>query len=86
MFQHPKAKRPKTHRVDGGAIGVLVGIKDSGEPIVDFPANTTVNHLPARSTVAIEIIRQGVVLLFRERRPPTTHCGWTYTVSRKGTV
>ena len=57
--------------LDGVVIGKLVDFKDSGEPLVDFPANMTGEHLPARSTVALgknEVGRE-VALLFEESDP-----------------
>ena len=57
--------------LDGVVIGKLVDFKDSGEPLVDFPANMTGKHLPARSTVALgkNAIGREVALLFEESDP-----------------
>src|SRR5688572_23832283 len=62
---------PKTHRFNGVVIGMLVGFKDSNEPLVNFPANTSSHHLPARSAVVLgknEIGRE-VALLFEGGDP-----------------
>jgi hypothetical protein len=64
-------EKPETHRLDGVVIGLLVGLKGSGELLVDFPANPSGGSVTARSAVALgkhEIGRE-VALLFEGSDP-----------------
>jgi Domain of unknown function (DUF6484) len=56
----------ETCKLDGVVIGMLIGLNDMGEPLVDFPANRSTGPLIARSIVVVgnrEIGRE-VVLQF----------------------
>ena len=41
-------------RLDGVIIGILIGLNDRGEPLVNFPANCSGASVVARSTVTVE--------------------------------
>ncbi len=61
----------------GPIIGRLMGLAETGEPLVDFPENRTRRPQPARSTIALDAAAVGgeVVLLFERgdlRRPIVT--------------
>ena len=57
--------------IAGVLIGRLVDLGESGEPLVDFPGNTSKNSLPAHSIVPLEkgSIGREVVLMFEEGDP-----------------
>jgi len=61
----------QTRNIDGTVIGVLAGLKDSGEPLVNFPSNTSGNSLEARTTIALSKSNVGreVVLTFENGNP-----------------
>ena len=62
---------PETHKLNGVVIGLLVEFSDSGEPLVDFPANRSGEPLTARSTVTLgkhEVGRE-LALLFEGGNP-----------------
>jgi Domain of unknown function (DUF6484) len=58
-------------RLDGIVIGTLVGLKDSGTPLIDFPANPTSYRVEARCTVALSAkdIGRKVALMFEGGSP-----------------
>jgi hypothetical protein len=58
-------------RLDGVMVGILVGLKDSGTPIIDFPANPTGSHVPARCTVSLSAkdVGREVALMFEGGDP-----------------
>lgn len=61
----------KSNRVNGAVIGKLVGIGDSGSPLVDFPLNRLGHSLTARSTISFskEKVGREIVLIFEEDDP-----------------
>jgi hypothetical protein len=64
-------ERQRTRTLDKMVIGTLVGFKDSGAPLIHFPANISGEPLPARATVTLskgEVGRQ-VVLMFEDGDP-----------------
>lgn len=64
-------KENQFHKCDGTIIGRLVGISDSGEPLIDFRSNQSEQPLMARSTVRLdkEKIGKEIVLIFEEGDP-----------------
>lgn len=54
------------YRLDGVVIGTLVGLKDSGTPLIDFLSNPTGSQVPARSTVTLSAkdVGRRVALMF----------------------
>jgi hypothetical protein len=66
-----KEQSPSAPKIEGVVIGALTGFKDSGEPLVDFPANASEKPLLARTTASLsknEIGRE-VALLFEGGNP-----------------
>jgi hypothetical protein len=53
-------------RLDGVVIGTLVGLNDSGTPLVDFSSNRTGSHVQARCTVTLSTkdVGRAVALMF----------------------
>jgi len=64
-------EKPETPRFAGMIIGTLTGLKNSGEPLVDFPSNPFEGYLPALTTVAVEEkeISRKVALVFEGGDP-----------------
>jgi hypothetical protein len=64
-------KKAEPLRLDGVVIGTLFGLTDAGEPLVDFPANSAGEHIPARSAVTLDKgeIGREVALLFEGSDP-----------------
>ena len=62
---------PSVPKIDGVVIGTLTGFQNSGEPLVDFPANISKKPLPARTTAALDKneIGREVALLFEGGNP-----------------
>jgi hypothetical protein len=59
------------HRLDGVVIGMLVGLKDSTIPLVDFPTNLSGSQVEARCTVSLRAkdVGRNVALMFEESDP-----------------
>jgi len=60
------------HRtISGVVIGRLVGMRNGGEPLVDFPGNSCAGALSARSVVSLEKCDVGceILLSFEEGEP-----------------
>jgi hypothetical protein len=57
--------------LDGVVIGTLVGLNDSGTPLIDFPSNPTDSQLQARCTVTLSAKDVGskVALMFEGGDP-----------------
>ena len=53
-------------RLDGVVVGTLVGLNDSGAPLVDFPSNLNGSHVQARCTVTLGAndVGRAVALMF----------------------
>jgi hypothetical protein len=64
-------KTSEVDRLDGVVIGILVGLNDAGEPLIDYPANPAGVHIPARSAVPLGTGEMGraVALLFEAGDP-----------------
>lgn len=62
---------PSIPKIQGVIIGTLTGFQNAGEPLVDFPANTSKKPLPARTTATLgkSAIGREVALLFEEGNP-----------------
>jgi hypothetical protein len=62
---------PQQSRLDGIVIGALVGVKDSGTPLINFPSNPTGFRVEARCTVALTAkdIGRKVALMFEGGNP-----------------
>lgn len=60
-----------TLRFGGAVVGTVVGANAQGLPLVDYPANPCMGHLPARTCVAVGTSDhgKGAVLLFDEGDP-----------------
>jgi hypothetical protein len=58
-------------RLDGVVVGTLVGLNDSGTPVIDFPANPTGSHVPARCIVTLSAkdVGREVALMFEGGDP-----------------
>jgi hypothetical protein len=58
-------------RLDGVMVGILIGLNDSGAPMIDFPANPTGSHVPARCTVSLSAkdVGREVALMFEGGDP-----------------
>jgi Domain of unknown function (DUF6484) len=57
---------PHQCRLNGVVIGTLVGLNDSGTPLIDFPSNPTGSDVQARCTVALSAkdVGRKVALMF----------------------
>ena len=66
-----QSKEIRTDRLDGVVIGALVGLSESGIPIVAFPGNAAEGALNARSTVPLSAddIGAQVALMFEAGDP-----------------
>jgi hypothetical protein len=62
---------PQQSRLDGIVIGALVGMKDSGTPLINFPSNPTGFRVEARCTVELTAkdIGRKVALMFEGGNP-----------------
>jgi len=58
-------------RLDGVVVGTLVGLNDSGTPVIDFPANPTGSHVPAHCIVTLSAkdVGREVALMFEGGDP-----------------
>ena len=58
-------------RLDGVVVGTLVGLNDPGTPLIDFPANPTGSHVPARCIVTVNAndVGREVALMFEGSDP-----------------
>jgi Domain of unknown function (DUF6484) len=58
-------------KIAGVLIGRFVGLDESGDPLVDYPENTSARALPARSTLPVDQTALGreVVLMFEGGDP-----------------
>lgn len=67
----PDSERRKITRLDGVVIGVLLGIKDGGAPLVAFPGNPEEVAIEARSTTRLDDLQIGreVALVFENGDP-----------------
>jgi hypothetical protein len=64
-------ERSVTLRFGGAVSGTLVGLAPDGAPLIDFPGNPTLAHLPARSCVRLDAkdVGREIVLLFDSGDP-----------------
>ena len=70
--QQTKETQSVNHKhLDGVAIGVLVGISDSGQPLVIYPSNPNETAIKAKATVALDVadIGKEIALLFEGGNP-----------------
>jgi hypothetical protein len=65
------SERLPNRRLDGVVIGLLLGIKDDGVPLVAFPGNPEETAIEARSTTRLEELQVGrqVALVFEGGDP-----------------
>jgi len=65
------AGKENDRRIYGVIIGRLIGLRDTGEPFVDFPGNTSATVLTARSVLALfqDQIGREILLSFEEGDP-----------------
>ena len=65
------ALEPDDHKITGAVIGKLCKIAEHGLPLIDFPQNSSMKPIAARTTVALDVNDSGreIVLMFEEGNP-----------------
>lgn len=71
ILEFETREKRQASKFNGAIIGKLIGLDDSGKPLVDFPSNQAGYSLPACSTVSLskEKIGREIALIFEEGDP-----------------